>query len=132
MKPHLFAATAFSFMCITACTPSVTANPAMRFIDVPQGVVWGDAIEFVNAEGYMTGKGSNRFDPDTLLTRAEAAVVMLKAKHGTDYLPVETEGEWWVSWVSAAVNEGLIDEEMDPDSPATRADIATLVWLLEQ
>lgn len=134
MKRHLFAtmAAVLALMCITACSTHATANSALRFSDIPIGEVRGDAIEYICAEGYMVGKTIDAFAPDAPLTRAEVAVVMLRAKHGVDYLPTQIEGEWWAPWVNEAVSEGLLGEIMDPDAPATRADIATLMWLLEQ
>lgn len=125
-------ATVILFMCLSACSSTASGNPEMRFSDVPAGEVWGEAIAYVSADGYMVGKGSDIFDPESPITRTEVAVVMLRAKHGTDFTPAQSEGDWWTSWVNEAEAEGLMEAVMTPDAPATRADIATLMWLLAQ
>jgi hypothetical protein len=130
MRGKHFLATILVFLLVSACSTSMTDTTEMDFSDVPSGEVWGDAIKHICSDGYMHGKAGDTFDPYAPLTRAEAAVIMMRIEHGTDYVPENNEGEWWAKWVSEAVSEGLMDAVKNPDSPATRADIATIVWLL--
>ena len=118
---------------ISACSTRVAAQPDVAvFIDVPEEEIWGQAIAHVRTEGYMMGKSAEVFDPGAPITRAEIAVVMLRVNHGTDYSPDQVEGDWWTAWVEQAEDEGFLQEGSDPSAPATRADIATLIWLLEK
>lgn len=116
----------------SACSPSATANSGTQFSDVYRGDEGEQAIVYVSTEGYMVGKSDQVFDPDAPITRAEMSVLILRAKHGTNFSPEQAEGEWWVSWTYEAEAEGLIEKVNKPDAPATRADIATLIWLLDQ
>jgi hypothetical protein len=117
---------------LSACSPPAKADSGMQFLDVHQGDVAAKAIEYVSAEGYMVGKSNHVFDPDSPVTRAEITVLILRAKHGAEFSPDRAEGEWWVPWVNEAEAEGLVEKVTNPNVPATRADIATLIWLLTQ
>jgi hypothetical protein len=134
MKHHRLAtmATVLLIAWLSACSPSAKAHSGMQFSDVHQGDVTEQAIEYVSTKGYMVGKSSHVFDPESSVTRAEISVLILRAKHGTDFFPNPAGGEWWVSWVNEAEAEGLVEKVTEPDAPATRADIATLIWLLDR
>ncbi|NIS82723.1 MAG: hypothetical protein GTO14_21555 [Anaerolineales bacterium] len=98
---------------------------------MPRSEVWGEAIYSVCDEGYFVGRDDDHFDPHSHLTRAEAAVLMIRAQHGSDFKPAGTFEEWWMPWVQAAVAHGFMSEPIDPSAPATRADVATLLWLMD-
>ena len=57
------------------------------FSDVPADAFAAAWIEQLAAEGITSGCGGGAFCPDAALTRAEAAVLLLRAKHGPDYTP---------------------------------------------
>lgn len=118
---------------VAACSAhAAEISAATTFSDVPVGESWTEGVAHVYAAGYMVGKSSESFDPAAPITHAEVAVLMLRAKYGADYVPASSGSEWWSGWVEAASEQGLLDPAVDPGAPATRADIATLIWLLEQ
>ncbi len=104
-----------------------TSRPG--FVDVQGDAVWARAIRDLSVQGYVRGRGDNRFEPEAGITEAEMSVLLLRASHGPDYLPPSSGGEWWQDWNRAASAEGLMAVIQDPDAPATRAEVATLMWL---
>jgi hypothetical protein len=69
-------------------------------------------------DGYTTGCGVDPliFCPWQAYNRAEGSVFALRMKYGNDYVPPEPDGiftdvselDWFIEWVEAAYNEGLI------------------------
>lgn len=117
---------------LTACSQSVDAEAAHVFDDIPDDSPWGHAVQEIGSDGYMCGKSKGKFDPQATLSRAEVAVLLVKAMHGPDYSPDAMSGAWWECWIECAVKDGLMEPVSDPQSPATRADVATLMWLMSQ
>ena len=52
----------------------------------------GDFIEQLAAEGITSGCGTGPVLPDAPITRAEMAVFLIKAEHGTGYMPPASTG----------------------------------------
>lgn len=69
-------------------------------------------------DGYTTGCGTDSliFCPWQAYSRAEGSVFALRMKFGMDYIPPQPAGifadvtaeDWFIEWVEAAYNEGLI------------------------
>ena len=110
-------------------SPQTAVNPP--FTDVTGMEGWAQAIQALASEGYLVGKGGRQFDPAAPATRAEMAVMLMRAEHGPDYTPPPQAGEWWTSWTTQATSEGMMVAIDAPDAAPTRADIATLMWLME-
>lgn len=51
---------------------SPTVEQSSPFADVPDGVFFTDAVNWMAAEGITTGTSADRFSPDQLVTRGEA------------------------------------------------------------
>jgi hypothetical protein len=117
---------------LCGCADRSEGGMSLHFDDVPASEVWGEAIYRLSDEGYFVGRGEGRFDPLSPLTRAEAAVLMIRAQFGASYTPDGNIVEWWTPWVEKAVAQGFMGEPIDPAAPATRADIATLLWLMRE
>ncbi len=62
------------------------------FFDVPVDHWAGEFIEEMAAEGITAGCGSGNYCPNTPITRAEMAVFLLVAKHGTNWTPPPAKG----------------------------------------
>jgi S-layer homology domain len=99
------------------------------FVDVQGNAVWAQAVLELESHGYVAGRGEDRFEPGAAMTQAEMSVLLLRASHGPDYQPPAYGGEWWQGWAHEAAAEGLMDEIQQPDLPATRAEVATLMWM---
>jgi hypothetical protein len=115
----------------------------MTFTDVDPTLNSFDAITELQQEGWVVGVGNNEYKPFDSVTRAQMAVFIGRAKHGTHYKPPPAQGQiadvpqnyWGAAWIESALNYGLMDLYDDnnfyPRNPATRADVAVLVWLLK-
>ncbi len=90
---------------------------------------WETSVDEMLDEGWVVGKAPGFFDEHAPMTQAEMAVVLVRAKYGleTDLGAGET---WWANWVAKAVEDGLMEPIVHPDSPATRAQVVTLMELL--
>ncbi len=116
------------------------------FADVPvTGNEWMEPwiIAFKNA-GITTGCGINPliYCPERKVTRAEMAVFILRAKHGSSWTPPAATGvfldvpvagkEWMQPWIEAFYNEGIttgcgVGPIYCPEREVTRAEMAVFV-----
>ncbi len=110
------------------------------FSDVPSSHNEYRYVETLLHHGITSGCGGSSFRPDENVTRAQMAVFLLRAKHGSAYVPPPASGQIFVDVpadaFAAAWIERLAAEEITagcgsgnfcPDSPATRAQTAMLV-----
>jgi ELWxxDGT repeat protein len=107
------------------------------FADVP-GDFWASAwIERLAAEGITSGCEDGNYCPSSVVTRAQMAILLLRAVHGPAYAPPAATGSrfsdvpieyWAASWVEQLAREGLTagcgDGHYCPDGPVTRAEMA--------
>jgi len=101
---------------------------------------WAAAwIKQLAAEGITSGCGSGNYCPDATVTRAQMAVFLLKAKHGSSYAPpvatgVFTDvpvGYWADKWIERLAVEGITGGcgvgVYCPDNEVTRAQMAVFL-----
>ena len=112
----------------TGTTP-IQAGAASAFSDVRGVGVWPTAIEQLADAGYVRGRAPGKFAPSSTVTQAEMAVLLVRAARGPAFGPPTADGPWWQNWAVEAEREGLMAPLSDPDAPATRAQMATLMWL---
>lgn len=113
----------------------------------PVGGFFGDVsghwaepwIEQMAVEKISSGYSDGSFRPDSPVTRAEAAVMLLKAKHGSDYFPPQSTGalfndlagHWAEAWIEELVAEGIsvgeADDAFEPDVPLTAGDLRQML-----
>lgn len=110
------------------------------FTDVPKDLNSYEAIKNLKDEGWIVGVGNNEYKPFDTVTRAQMAVLICRAKYRVHYVPPSPIGSipdvsidyWGAGWIEAAINSELMDLYEDgnfyPRNPATRADIAVLLW----
>ncbi len=110
-----------------------------RFTDSEDFPSWSyDAIDAVEEEGIMTGFGDGSFQPEKILNRAEALVLIFRTK-GLEYEDTSArpqfsdvpEGEWFSDAVAEATNQGWItgfpDGTFRPGQELNRAEFSTLL-----
>ncbi len=119
------------------------------FTDVPTtGKEWMEPwIEVFYGLGISNGCGTDpfRYCPERQVTRAEIAVFVLRAIHGTDYNPPAVSGssfsdvpvagkEWMMPWIEEYYKEGLTAGckqtptlQYCPERSVTRAEIAAFI-----
>jgi len=85
------------------------------FLDVGAGDFAASYIEKLADDGITSGCGNNNYCPDTVVTRDQMAVFLLRAKYGSAYSPppatgVFTDvplGHWAVHWIEQLAAEGI-------------------------
>lgn len=111
-----------------------------KFADVPAGY-WAAAwIEQLAAEGITGGCGNGNYCPDDIITRAQMAIFMLRAKHGSNYSPPAATGNsftdvsssyWAAAWIEQLARESITGGcgpgIYCPDNPVTRAQMAVFL-----
>jgi hypothetical protein len=109
------------------------------FVDVPANAFAADWIEELAAEGITGGCGGGRFCPDMVVTRAQMAVFLLRAEHGSGYVPPPATGIFadlsltdpftpWIEQLAAeGVTAGCGDGNYCPNSPNTREQMAVFL-----
>ena len=119
---------------------SPPAASGTMFADVPSSY-WAAAwIEQLAREGITSGCGGGNYCPDSLVTRAQMAVFLLKSKYGAGYIPPQASGTmftdvpsayWAAAWIEQLVREGISSgcstNQFCPESPVTRAQMAVFV-----
>jgi hypothetical protein len=92
-------------------------SPTGIFEDVSTSHYYADWMEQFYADGITNGCQKNplMFCPDKLVTRWAAAVLLLRAKHGSSYVPPPATGlfndvplaYWWADWAEQFYREGI-------------------------
>jgi peptide/nickel transport system substrate-binding protein len=109
------------------------------FLDVPANY-WAAAwIEQLAAEGITAGCGGGNYCPTTPVTRDQMAVFLLKAKHGSSYVPPAATGDfldvpasyWAAAWIEQLALEGVTagcgGGNYCPATPVTRDQMAVFL-----
>lgn len=99
----------------TYTPPSV--GDGTGFVDVPTNY-WAAAwIKQLVAEGITGGCGNGNYCPETVVTRDQMAVLLLRAEHGSSYTPPAVGGStgfadvpanyWAAAWIKQLAAEGI-------------------------
>lgn len=122
---------------------SYTPPPATgtMFADVPSSY-WAAAwIERLAADGITSGCSTGYYCPDSPVTRAQMAVFLLRAEHGSLYKPPAVGSStgfndvpityWAAAWIKQLAAEGVTqgcgNGNYCPDSPVSRAQMAVFL-----
>ena len=109
------------------------------FGDVPAAYWAAGWIEQIFTEGISVGCGNGNFCPGGTLTREQAAILILRAKHGAGYVPPDPSGvfldvpvdSWAAAWIEQLAAEGITsgcgDGKYCPTMPVTRAQMAVFL-----
>jgi hypothetical protein len=115
-----------------------SASPASPTFSDTSGHWAQNWIEALKTAGITGGYPDGTYKPDNTVTRAEMAVFLLKAKHGSAYTPTpasptfsDTSGHWAQNWIEALKAEGITggypDGTYRPDNTVSRAEMAVFV-----
>ncbi len=85
------------------------------FLDVGAADFAANFIEQLAADGITAGCGNGNYCPDTVVTRDQMAVFLLRAKHGSSYSPPAPSGvfadvdpgHWAAAWIEQLAAEGV-------------------------
>jgi ELWxxDGT repeat protein len=110
------------------------------FADTPANHWAWSFIEALAASGITAGCAPDTYCPDGPVTRAQAAVFLVRASHGPAYLPPPATGtlfqdipagHWAGRWIEQLVADGVAagcgGGNYCPDAPLNRAEIARLL-----
>lgn len=111
---------------------------SQRFKDVPPDSFAYSWIDNLADLGITSGCGDNNYCPNDQLTRAQAAVMFVKAKKGAAYTPTFSpvfndvpSSHWASSWISEmytlGYTQGCGGKNYCPDRPITRAEMAVML-----
>ncbi len=109
------------------------------FGDVPCPSTFANWIEALAAEGITGGCGGNNYCPLNPVRRDQMAVFLLKAKHGSSYVPPACDGDFgdvpcpsqfanWIEQLAAeAITTGCGGGNYCPANPNTRGQMAVFI-----
>ena len=109
------------------------------FNDVPCPSLFADWIEELYAEGITGGCGNGNYCPSNPVTRAQMSAFLLKAKHGSSYVPPPCNGIFtdvicpglFADWIEELYAEGITGGcgagIYCPDNPNTRGQMAVFL-----
>jgi CSLREA domain-containing protein len=94
---------------------SLAAGFLADFNDVPAGSLFHDDVEKVFRAGITAGCGNGNFCVSAAVTRAQMAVFLLKAEHGSSYVPPPCAGIFsdvtcpsqFADWIEQLAAEGI-------------------------
>ena len=109
-----------------------------RFVDVPSGSYFEEAVNWAVANGITTGTSATTFDPDGICTRAQAVTFLWRAagspapaNSATPFTDVAADSYYAqaVAWaVENGITKGTSDTTFSPDAHCGRAQIVTFLW----
>lgn len=110
------------------------------FGDVPASHWAAGWIEGLFADGITAGCGNGNYCPESAATRAEMAIFLLRARHGSSYTPPPASGtqfgdvsagSWAADWIEQLADEGITagcgNGNYCPGSQVTRAEMAVFL-----
>ena len=110
------------------------------FTDVPQASPFHAPVETIIRDGITSGCGGGNYCPSSLVTRAQMAVFLLRAGHGSSYVPPPATGNVFGDVPAGAPAAAFIEElslqgisagcgggNYCPSAALTRAAMAVLV-----
>ncbi|MFY9552971.1 MAG: right-handed parallel beta-helix repeat-containing protein [Thermoanaerobaculia bacterium] len=122
-------------------SPEASTNIQVDFLDMPPANPFHDFVNTVARNGITAGCGGGSYCGTNAVTRAQMAVFLLKAKHGSSFLPPSCTGVFadvacpsaFADWIEQLAAEGVTagcgGGNYCPSKPVTRAQMA--VFLLK-
>jgi hypothetical protein len=114
-----------------------TVSQITEFADVPDEFWANNSIKYLTTAGVMSGYPDGTFKPERIVTRAELASILVKAKnipvsgaYSTGYTDV-TRQNWAAPYIRSAVESGYLtgrkDNKFEPNRGATRAEAVAAI-----
>lgn len=110
------------------------------FQDVPASYWAASWIEQLSAEGITSGCGNGLYCPDGIVSRDQMAIFLLRAAHGSGYVPPLGSGSlfgdvpsgyWAGAWIEELVAEGIAagcgNGNFCPTASVTRDEMAVFL-----
>jgi hypothetical protein len=100
------------------------------FTDVNAGDWYYNYVSLLTESGAVNGMGDGKFSPGGTTTIGQAVKLVLLAAGYDEQLPADGDSHWAGGYITAAVNDGLLDRdwiEGDFDAPVDRLTVARLI-----
>lgn len=115
---------------------SVRDCPSEDFVDIPEGIWYHEAVDYVLAKGLMKGVSADSFDPDGQLTRAMLATILYRIsgapESGAHPFTDVAEGLWYSEAIAWAYENGVVNGidgvTFAPNAPVTRQQAAAMLY----
>ncbi len=112
----------------------------LPFTDVIADDWFYEAVKYVYDNGMMNGTASNRFDPNTSLSRGMIAQVLHNLEQnpaaGSGSFTDVTPGAWYADAVNWAASQGIVDGygngQFGPEDNVTREQLASILYRYAQ
>ncbi len=101
------------------------------FSDVHEDAYYYEAVQEMAEKGYVNGYGDSTFRPLNYITLAESITLLYRIA-GYDVVKTQNPEKWYSDVWTEAQKMGLVTSVDDPDSYATRLDIAKYIIKLYQ
>lgn len=111
-------------------------NPNITFSDINESANQDAILELASRE-IINGKGNDIFEPNSSMTRAEFATIIVKAlgltPNSSDKFQDVAQNDWFVGYVGTAESMGIVtgisDTTFNPNGIITREQAAVMVAL---
>ena len=126
-----------ALLALSVSIPALAAVEDTGFSDVDAGAWYAEAAMYCREHNLMAGTGSNRFAPESNLTRAQLATVLYRiegtpAVNGRDIFTDTPDGAWYgdaVLWASQQdIMSGYGGGLFGPNDPVSREQMTTILW----
>jgi hypothetical protein len=119
---------------------TIVETPPVSFTDTADH--WAkDDIRQLSAKLILNGETDSVFNPDGMLTRAQAAAITVRSLGLTEYSGARAFADvgpshWAFGWIGAAVKEGLAEgvanDRFNPDEQVTREQLFVMLYRAAQ
>ena len=108
-------ATVLSLLLLSTCISYGTVD-APQFSDIPENAAYRQAVEYLSQIGVMSGNKNGQFRPDSYITRAEFAAILINtmgyaqeaASIKTCAFPDVPAGNWATGYIAKAAELGFL------------------------
>lgn len=116
--------------------PTTPAQPTADFRDVDAGAWYGNAVNYVVANGLMSGVGNGQFAPNTNLSRAMLAQILYnqagRPAAGDAAFNDVASGMWYTNAIAWAAAQGVVsgygNGMFGPNDNITREQLAVMLY----
>lgn len=118
--------------------PTKPAEPdSQRFTDVPDGLWYSDAVNFVTKRGLFQGTSATEFSPFLSMNRAMVVTILWRMEGQPESVVKAsfedvTAGTWYAEAVDWAAEQGIVSgfsrTEFSPETPVTREQFAVMLF----